>query len=77
MTKPFTTIVSNIAATDTVELEEAEDESGAVSQLVEAFEEQLSNVELDVGKELSIAEPNVAVQVLYSDNKITYLHFSV
>ena len=63
VTASVTSIVSNIAAVDSAELEEAEESSGAISQFVEAFEQQLSNVEVPDREQLTILEPNVAVQV--------------
>ena len=61
----MTNIVNNIAAIDAAELEAAEESSGAISQIVEAFEQQLSNVEVAEGEQLTINEPNVAVQVKF------------
>ena len=62
VTTSVTNIVSNIASVETAELEAAES-SGAISQIVEAFEQQLSNAEVAEGEQLTIKEPNVAVQV--------------
>ena len=63
MTAYVTSTVSNIIEVNGAELEAAEEESGAVSEFVEAFEQQLSNVEVPEGEHLTFKEPNVAVQV--------------
>ncbi|XP_030834051.1 adhesion G-protein coupled receptor G2-like [Strongylocentrotus purpuratus] len=63
VTKSITSIVSNIAQVESEELEAAEEEGGAISKLVLAFEEQISRVEVADGGLLNIQQPNVAVQV--------------
>ena len=65
VTKSITSIVSNIAQVETEELEAAEEESGAISKFVQAFEEQISHVEVADGRMLNIQQPNVAVQVIW------------
>eukprot|EP00057_Strongylocentrotus_purpuratus_P015249 XP_011669723.1 PREDICTED: uncharacterized protein LOC105440851 [Strongylocentrotus purpuratus] len=63
ITKYITSIVSNIAQVETEELKAAEEEGGAISKFVQAFEEQISRVEVADGTMLNIQQPNVAVQV--------------
>eukprot|EP00057_Strongylocentrotus_purpuratus_P004425 XP_003728667.2 PREDICTED: G-protein coupled receptor 126 [Strongylocentrotus purpuratus] len=62
VTEFITSIASNIAQVETEELEAAE-EGGAISKFVQAFEEQISRVEVADGGMLNIQQPNVAVQV--------------
>ena len=64
VTKSITSIVSNIAQVETEELEAAEEESGAISKFIQAFEEQISRVKVADGGMLNIQQPNVAVQVI-------------
>ena len=54
--------MSNIAQVDTEELEAAEENGGAISKFVQAFEEQISRVEVADGGMLNIQQPFVAVQ---------------
>eukprot|EP00057_Strongylocentrotus_purpuratus_P011907 XP_011666381.1 PREDICTED: uncharacterized protein LOC753965 [Strongylocentrotus purpuratus] len=63
VTKSITSIVSNIAQVETEELEAAEENGGAISKFVQAFEEQISRVEVADGEMLNIQQPYVAVQV--------------
>ncbi|XP_030843392.1 adhesion G-protein coupled receptor G2-like [Strongylocentrotus purpuratus] len=63
VTKSITSIVNNIAQVETEELEAAQDEGGAISKFVQAFEEQISHVQVADGGMLNIQQPNVAVQV--------------
>ncbi|XP_030844054.1 adhesion G-protein coupled receptor G6-like [Strongylocentrotus purpuratus] len=63
ITESITSIASNIAQVETEDLEAAEEESGAISKFVQAFEEQISRVEVADGGMLNIQQPNVAVQV--------------
>eukprot|EP00057_Strongylocentrotus_purpuratus_P010609 XP_011665083.1 PREDICTED: uncharacterized protein LOC105438671 [Strongylocentrotus purpuratus] len=63
VTKSITSIMSNIAQVKTEELEAAEEEGGAISKFVQAFEEQISRVEVADGEMLNIQQPYVAVQV--------------
>ncbi|XP_030843389.1 adhesion G-protein coupled receptor G7-like [Strongylocentrotus purpuratus] len=62
VTKSITSIVSNIAQVETEELEAAEEEGGAISKFVQAFEEQINHVQVADGGMLNIQQPNVAVQ---------------
>ena len=57
--------MSNIAEVQTEEREAAEEEGGAISKLVEAFEEQIRRVEVADGGMLNIQQPNIAVQVMF------------
>ena len=57
------TIASNLADVDMIELQEAEVQTDAVSHFVQAFQRQLSNVELDDGESVNITRPNVAIRV--------------
>ncbi|XP_030850108.1 adhesion G-protein coupled receptor G7 [Strongylocentrotus purpuratus] len=63
VTESITSIASNIAQVKTEELEAAEGEGGAISKFIQAFEEQISRVEVADGGMLNIQQPNVAVQV--------------
>eukprot|EP00057_Strongylocentrotus_purpuratus_P015633 XP_011670107.1 PREDICTED: probable G-protein coupled receptor 128 [Strongylocentrotus purpuratus] len=63
VTESITSIASNIAQVKTKELEAAEIEGGAISKFIQAFEEQISRVEVADGGMLNIQQPNVAVQV--------------
>ncbi|XP_030845259.1 adhesion G-protein coupled receptor G6 [Strongylocentrotus purpuratus] len=63
VTESITSIVSNIAQVETEELEAAEEDGGAISKFIQAFEEQISRVEVADGGMLNIQQPNVAVQV--------------
>eukprot|EP00057_Strongylocentrotus_purpuratus_P012929 XP_011667403.1 PREDICTED: G-protein coupled receptor 126-like [Strongylocentrotus purpuratus] len=63
VTESITRIVSNIAQVETEELEAAEEEGGAISKFVQAFEEQISRVEVADGGMLNIQQPNIALQV--------------
>ncbi|XP_030850109.1 latrophilin Cirl-like [Strongylocentrotus purpuratus] len=63
VTESITSIASNLAQVKTEELEAAEEESGAIGKFIQAFEEQISRVEVADGGMLNIQQPNVAVQV--------------
>eukprot|EP00057_Strongylocentrotus_purpuratus_P016286 XP_011670760.1 PREDICTED: G-protein coupled receptor 126-like [Strongylocentrotus purpuratus] len=63
VTESITSIASNIAQVETEELVAAEEDGGAISKFVQAFEEQISRVEVADGEMLNIQQPNVAVQV--------------
>ncbi|XP_030851523.1 adhesion G-protein coupled receptor G6-like [Strongylocentrotus purpuratus] len=63
VTESITSIASNIAQVETEVLEAAEEEGGAISKFVQAFEEQISRVEVADGGMLNIQQSNVAVQV--------------
>eukprot|EP00057_Strongylocentrotus_purpuratus_P011694 XP_011666168.1 PREDICTED: latrophilin-3-like [Strongylocentrotus purpuratus] len=63
VTNSITSIVSNIAQVETKELEAAEEEGGAISKFVQAFEEQIGRVDVAGGGMLIIQQPNIAVQV--------------
>ena len=56
--------MSNIAQVETEELEAAEEEGGAISKFVQAFEEQINRVEVADGGLLNIQQPSVAVKVI-------------
>ena len=64
VTESITSIASNIAQVETEELVAAEEDGGAISKFVQAFEEQISRVEVADGGMLNIQQPNVAVQVI-------------
>ena len=59
-------MVSNIAEVDRKELLAAEEKNRSVTQIVEAFEEHLRNVEVKVESPLKIFKSNVAIQVISS-----------
>eukprot|EP00057_Strongylocentrotus_purpuratus_P022891 XP_011677365.1 PREDICTED: fibronectin-like [Strongylocentrotus purpuratus] len=63
VTESITSIASNIAQVETEELVAAEEDGGAITKFVQAFEEQISRVEVADGEMLNIQKPNVAVQV--------------
>ncbi|XP_072173117.1 adhesion G-protein coupled receptor G7-like [Diadema setosum] len=63
VTENFVTIVSNVAAVENSQLERAEEESNAISDIVIAFEQQLMNTDVEDGAALDVAEENVVVQV--------------
>eukprot|EP00057_Strongylocentrotus_purpuratus_P015646 XP_011670120.1 PREDICTED: G-protein coupled receptor 126-like [Strongylocentrotus purpuratus] len=63
VTESITSIASNLAQVKTEELEAAEEESGSIGKFIQAFEEQISRVEVADGGMLNIQQPNVAVQV--------------
>ena len=60
----MTSIVSNIASVDMTELQEAEQTTNAISNILMAYETQLNNVEVAEGEPFDVAEQNIAVQVL-------------
>ena len=66
VTESITSIASNIAQVKTKELEAAEIEGGAISKFIQAFEEQISRVEVADAGMLNIQQPNVAVQVIFN-----------
>ena len=49
---------------DPNELLAAEEKNGSITRIVEAFEEQLRNVEVTVERPLNIFHSNIVVQVL-------------
>ena len=63
-TATVTSIVSNIASVDMTELQEAEENTNAISNILMAYETQLNNVEVAEGEPFDVAEQNIAVQVL-------------
>eukprot|EP00057_Strongylocentrotus_purpuratus_P006045 XP_011660519.1 PREDICTED: G-protein coupled receptor 126-like [Strongylocentrotus purpuratus] len=63
VTESIANIASNIAEVEAEVLEAAEEEGGAISKFVQAFEEQISRVEVTDGGMLNIQQPNIAVQV--------------
>eukprot|EP00057_Strongylocentrotus_purpuratus_P026323 XP_011680797.1 PREDICTED: probable G-protein coupled receptor 128 isoform X1 [Strongylocentrotus purpuratus] len=62
-TAVVTSIVSNIASVDMTELQEAEQNTNAISNILMAYETQLNNVEVAEGEPFDVAEQNIAVQV--------------
>ncbi|XP_030851903.1 uncharacterized protein LOC100891145 isoform X3 [Strongylocentrotus purpuratus] len=79
VTESLTSIASNIAQVETEELNAAEEEDGSISKFVQAFEEQISRVEVVDGGMLNIQQPNVAVQVqsVLADNIMSGLVLSL
>ncbi|XP_030839477.1 adhesion G-protein coupled receptor G2-like [Strongylocentrotus purpuratus] len=65
VTESITSIVSNVAQVETEELEAAEEEGGAISKFVQAFEEQINRVEVADGGLLNIQQPSVAVKDIH------------
>ncbi|XP_071492953.1 uncharacterized protein [Diadema antillarum] len=63
VTEHATRIVSNLAGVSASTLLAAESETGAISDVVEAFQKQLREVPLSEGEILNIVQPNVAVQI--------------
>ncbi|XP_071508194.1 uncharacterized protein [Diadema antillarum] len=63
VTREVVRIVSNIAAVESSQLESAEEDNHAISDIVTAFEQQLRNTEVEDGEALNVAEENVVVQV--------------
>eukprot|EP00057_Strongylocentrotus_purpuratus_P016535 XP_011671009.1 PREDICTED: G-protein coupled receptor 126 [Strongylocentrotus purpuratus] len=56
-------IISNFAEKDEEELFAVEENTGAITQILESFEEQLSNLDISDGQSYTALEMNVAVQV--------------
>ena len=63
-TAVVTSIVSNIASVDMTELQQAEETTNAISNILIAYETQLNNVEVAEGEPFDVSEENIAVQVL-------------
>ncbi|XP_071508191.1 adhesion G-protein coupled receptor G2-like [Diadema antillarum] len=63
VTRKVVRIVSNIASVESSELENAEEDNHAISDIVTAFEQLLRNTELAEGEALNVAEENIVVQV--------------
>eukprot|EP00057_Strongylocentrotus_purpuratus_P005180 XP_003730375.2 PREDICTED: G-protein coupled receptor 64 [Strongylocentrotus purpuratus] len=57
------TIISNFAGKDEDELTTVEENTGAITQILESFEEQLNNLDISDGQSYTALEMNVAVQV--------------
>ncbi|XP_030851629.1 adhesion G-protein coupled receptor G2-like [Strongylocentrotus purpuratus] len=57
------TIISNFAEKDEEELSAVEENTGAITQILESFEEQLNNLDISDGQSYTAFEMNVAVQV--------------
>ncbi|XP_011661147.2 adhesion G-protein coupled receptor G6-like [Strongylocentrotus purpuratus] len=57
------TIISNFAEKDEEELSAVEENTGAITQILESFEEQLNNLDISDGQSYTALEMNVAVQV--------------
>ncbi|XP_030852227.1 adhesion G-protein coupled receptor G4 isoform X1 [Strongylocentrotus purpuratus] len=62
-TAVVTSIVSNIASVDMIELQQAEETTNAISNILMAYETQLNNVDVAEGEPFDVSEENIAVQV--------------